>query len=163
MGQDPLPKHAFDGAYVVDALTTFLDILFVTIVALTIAFAPDYLEERDLPVAEFAAVLIFAMSGAMLISGSADLLVMFLGLELMVLPGYVMAGYHKSRRLLDRGRDQVLPARLVLERDPAVRARVRVGPDRHDAHRTACPTQLAADRRTAARRWPRRWASGSRS
>ena len=68
----------------------------MTIVALTIAFAPDYLEERDLPVAEFAAVLVFAMSGAMLIAGSADLLVMFLGLELMVLPGYVMAGYHKS-------------------------------------------------------------------
>jgi NADH-quinone oxidoreductase subunit N len=96
VGQDPLPKTAFDDAYVVDALTTFLDILFVTIVALTIAFAPDYLEERDLPVAEFAAVLVFAMSGAMLIAGSADLLVMFLGLELMVLPGYVMAGYHKS-------------------------------------------------------------------
>src|SRR5262245_32613451 len=95
VGQE-VPKTAFDGAYVVDALTTFLDILFVTIVALTIAFAPDYLEERDLPVAEFAAVLIFAMSGAMLIAGSADLLVMFLGLELMVLPGYVMAGYHKS-------------------------------------------------------------------
>ena len=96
VGQEPLPKVAFHGAYVVDALTTFLDILFVTIVAMTIAFAPDYLEERDLPVAEFAAVLVFAMSGAMLIAGSADLLLMFLGLELMVLPGYVMAGYHKS-------------------------------------------------------------------
>ncbi len=96
VGQDPLPKRAFHDAYVVDALTTFLDILFVVIVAMTIAFAPDYLEERDLPVAEFAAVLIFAMSGAMLIAGSADLLVLFLGLELMVLPGYVMAGYHKS-------------------------------------------------------------------
>ena len=36
------------------------------------------------------------MSGAMLIAGSADLLVLFLGLELMVLPGYVIAGYHKS-------------------------------------------------------------------
>ena len=96
VGQDPLPKLAFNGAYVVDALTTFLDILFVSIVALTIAFAPDYLEERDLPVAEFAAILVFAMSGAMLIAGSADLLLLFLGLELMVLPGYVMAGYHKS-------------------------------------------------------------------
>ena len=31
-------------------------------------FAPDYLEARDLPVAEFAAVLMFAMSGAMLIA-----------------------------------------------------------------------------------------------
>ena len=87
---------AFQGAYVVDPLTTFLDLLFISIAALTIAFAPDYLEERDLPVAEFAAVLVFAISGAMLISASADLLVLFLGLELMVLPGYVLAGYHKS-------------------------------------------------------------------
>ncbi len=87
---------AFHGSYVADPLTTFLDLLFVAIVALTVAFAPDYLEQRDLPVAEFAAVLVFAMSGAMLISASADLLVLFLGLELMVLPGYMLAGYHKS-------------------------------------------------------------------
>jgi NADH-quinone oxidoreductase subunit N len=87
---------SFGGAYVVDALTTFLQLLFVTIVALTMLFAPDYLEERDLPVAEFAAVLLFAMSGAMLIAGAADLLVLFLGLELMVLPGYLLAGYHKT-------------------------------------------------------------------
>jgi len=32
----------------------------------------------------------------MLISASADLLLLFLGLELMVLPGYLLAGYHKS-------------------------------------------------------------------
>ena len=88
--------HAFGGAYVVDALTTFLDLLFISIVALTMLFAPDYLEARGLPVAEFAAVLVFAMSGAMLIAGSADLLVLFLGLELMVLPGYMLAGYHKT-------------------------------------------------------------------
>jgi NADH-quinone oxidoreductase subunit N len=87
---------AFGGAYVVDALTTYLDLLFIAIVALTMAFAPDYLAGRKLPVAEFAAVLLFAMSGAMLIAGSADLLVLFLGLELMVLPGYMLAGYHKT-------------------------------------------------------------------
>ena len=64
--------------------------------ALTILFGPDYLEPRGLPVAEFAIVLLFAMTGAMLIAASADLLVLFLGLELMVLPGYLLAGYHKS-------------------------------------------------------------------
>jgi NADH-quinone oxidoreductase subunit N len=90
------PGTAFRGGYVVDELTTFLDLLFLSIVALTMLFAPDYLEGRGLPVAEFAAVLVFAMSGAMLIAGAADLLVLFLGLELMVLPGYMLAGYHKS-------------------------------------------------------------------
>ncbi len=88
--------EAFGGAYDVDPLTTFLDLLFISIVAFTMAFAPDYLEERGLPVPEFAALLVFAMSGAMLLAASGDLLILFLGLELMVLPGYVLAGYHKS-------------------------------------------------------------------
>jgi NADH-quinone oxidoreductase subunit N len=90
------PVVAFGGAYKLDALTTFLDLLFISIVAMTIVFAPDYLAPRHLPVAEFAIVLLFAMTGAMLISASADLLLLFLGLELMVLPGYMLAGYHKS-------------------------------------------------------------------
>ena len=90
------PRTAFGDGYVVDGLTTFLDLLFVSIVAFTIVFGPDYLEPRGLPLAEFAAVLVFAMTGAMLISASADLLVLFVALELMVLPGYMLAGYHKT-------------------------------------------------------------------
>ena len=35
------PGTAFNGAYRQDALTTFLDLLFVSIVALTLLFAPD--------------------------------------------------------------------------------------------------------------------------
>jgi NADH-quinone oxidoreductase subunit N len=90
------PATAFGDSYSVDALTTFLDILFIAVVALTIVFAPDYLLPRSLPVAEFAIVLIFAMTGAMLLAGATDLLLLFLGLELMVLPGYLLAGYHKT-------------------------------------------------------------------
>ncbi len=94
---------AFDGAYTVDALTTYLDLLFVTVVALTILFGPEYLGPRDMPLAEFAAVLVFAMSGAMLIAGSTDLLLLFLGLELMVLPGYLLAGFAKRDALSTEG------------------------------------------------------------
>ena len=90
------PMTAFGDSYTVDALTTFLDILFISIIALTIVFAPDYLLPRSLPIAEFAIVLVFAMTGAMLLAGSTDLLLLFLGLELMVLPGYLLAGYHKT-------------------------------------------------------------------
>src|SRR5450432_3478003 len=97
------PGTAFAGAYRVDDLTTYLDLLFVAIIALTLMFAPDYLEARDLPLPEFAAVLIFALSGAMLISASADLLVLFLGLELMVLPGYLLAGFAKHDALSTEG------------------------------------------------------------
>jgi NADH-quinone oxidoreductase subunit N len=87
---------AFGGAYTVDPLTTFLDLLFIAIVVLTVMFAPDYLIPRGLPVAELAIVLVFALCGAMLLAASTDLLMLFLGLELMVLPGYLLAGYHKT-------------------------------------------------------------------
>jgi NADH-quinone oxidoreductase subunit N len=97
------PGDAFQGAYTVDTLTTYLDLIFIAIVALTILVGPDYLGPRGLPVAEFAATLIFAMTGAMLIAGSADLLVLFVGLELMVLPGYLLAGYAKRDALSTEG------------------------------------------------------------
>jgi NADH-quinone oxidoreductase subunit N len=96
VGADGTTSTAFNGVYIVDPLTTFLDLLFIAIVAMTMLFAPDYLEARGLPVPEFGAIIVFAMSGAMLIAASADLLILFLGLELMVLPGYVLAGYHKT-------------------------------------------------------------------
>ena len=89
-------SDAFSGVYRLDALTTFLDLLFVSVIALTIVFAPDYLAPRGLPVAEFAVVLVFAMCGAMVISAATDLLLLFIGLELMVLPGYILVGYHKT-------------------------------------------------------------------
>ncbi len=94
---------AFGGAYTVDPLATYLDLVFVAIVALTVLFGPDYLGARDLPVAEYAAVLVFAMSGAMLIAGSSDLLVLFVALELMVLPGYLLAGFAKHDALSTEG------------------------------------------------------------
>jgi NADH-quinone oxidoreductase subunit N len=97
------PADAFRGAYTVDAFTTFIDVLLIGIVVLTILFAPDYLEPRDLPIAEFAALMMFALSGAMLIAGSTDLLLLFLGLELMVLPGYLLAGFAKRDALSTEG------------------------------------------------------------
>ncbi len=97
------PVSAFDGAYRVDDLTTYLDILFVAVVAVTLMIGADYIEARDLPAPEFAAVLLFALSGVMLISASADLLVLFLGLELMVLPGYLLAGFAKHDALSTEG------------------------------------------------------------
>jgi NADH-quinone oxidoreductase subunit N len=89
-------QSAFGNSYVRDGVTTFLDLLFLAIALLTILFGPDYLRPRNLPMAEFCATLLFAISGAMLIAGSRDLLLLFLGLELLVLPGYLLAGFAKA-------------------------------------------------------------------
>ena len=95
-GSGTTAQFAFGGTYEVDALTTFLQLLLIGVVALSIVFGPDYLGPRNLPTAEFATVLVFALTGAMLIAASADLLILFIALELMVLPGYMLAGYHKT-------------------------------------------------------------------
>jgi NADH-quinone oxidoreductase subunit N len=91
------------GAYVQDMLTAFLDVLVVSIGLLTIMFAPDYLAPRRLPMAEFSATLLFAIGGAMLLAGGQDLLILFLGLELLVLPGYLLAAFAKHDGLSTEG------------------------------------------------------------
>ncbi len=95
--------EVFGGAYVRDALTSFLDLLFLSIALLTILFSPDYLHPRRLPMAEYASTLMFAISGAMLLGAARDLLVLFLALELLVLPGYMLAGYAKRDGLSTEG------------------------------------------------------------
>jgi NADH-quinone oxidoreductase subunit N len=95
-GTGTTTQFAFGETYKVDALTSFLQLLLIAIVALSILFGPDYLRPRGLPVAEFATVLVFALTGGMLIAAAADLLILFIALELMVLPGYMLAAYHKT-------------------------------------------------------------------
>jgi NADH-quinone oxidoreductase subunit N len=111
VGLGPLPgigllpgaQEVFGGAYVRDSLTTFLDLLMMAIALLTILYGPDYLRPRGLPAAEFGATLLFAITGAMLIAGARDLLLLFLALELLVLPGYLLAGYAKRDGLSTEG------------------------------------------------------------
>ena len=96
-------QEVFGGVYVRDGLTAFLDLIFMSIALLTLLFAPDYLRPRGLPMGEFSATLLFAISGAMLLGAARDLLILFLGLELMVLPGYMLAGYAKRDGLSTEG------------------------------------------------------------
>src|SRR5207249_2519073 len=97
------PVQVFGGAYVRDSMTTLFDLLLLSIALLTLLFGPDYLRPRGLPAAEFGAMLFFAITGAMLIAGARDLLLLFLALELMVLPGYLLAGYAKRDGLSTEG------------------------------------------------------------
>jgi NADH-quinone oxidoreductase subunit N len=86
-----------------DMLTALLDLVLISIAILTLLFAPDYLTPRRLPLPEFTATLLFAVSGGMLIAGGQDLLILFIGLELLVLPGYLLAGFAKRDGLSTEG------------------------------------------------------------
>ncbi len=89
--------------YTLDLFSVISNVLLICIGFLTLLFAPDYLVPRRLPLPEFAATLLFAISGGMLLAGGDDLLILFLGLELLVLPGYLLAGFAKRDGLSTEG------------------------------------------------------------
>jgi NADH-quinone oxidoreductase subunit N len=99
----PPEGQGVGGMYERDMATAFLDIVMLSIALLTLLFAPEYLAPRRLPLAEFSVTLLFAISGAMLLDGGQDLLILFLGLELLVLPGYMLAAFSKRDALSTEG------------------------------------------------------------
>src|SRR3972149_435415 len=58
-------QEVFAGAYVRDSLTVLIDLVMMSICLLTILFGPDYLRPRGLPTAEFAAMLLLAITRGM--------------------------------------------------------------------------------------------------
>ena len=96
-------QEVFHGVYVRDQLTAFLDLTFLSIALLTLLFAPDYLRPRGLPMAEFSGHAAVRDQRRDAAGAGRDLLILFLGLELMVLPGYMLAGYAKRDGLSTEG------------------------------------------------------------
>ncbi len=55
----------------------------------------DYLTREDLIAPEYYALLLMATAGMMFLAGAEDLIVLFLGLEIMSVPVYVLAGFNR--------------------------------------------------------------------
>ncbi len=83
---------------VVDATTTFFRVTFLLLALFATAVAPGYLARRPVPPAEYYATLSFSTVGAMTIALSADLITLFIGIELMTIPVYVLAGMQRRDR-----------------------------------------------------------------
>jgi len=94
---------ALGGAFVAGPFVAYLGLLGASILSITLLVAPDHLALRRYPSAEFAATLLFALSGAILVAAAADLVTLFIGLELMVIPGYLLAGFAKRDSLSTEG------------------------------------------------------------
>src|SRR5206468_581888 len=71
------------------------DWLLLGTAALTVLVSFDYLERERLLVPEYHALLLFATLGMMLMVGGDDLMVVFLGLELMSVAVYALAGINR--------------------------------------------------------------------
>jgi NADH-quinone oxidoreductase subunit N len=79
----------------VDDFRFVTDWLFLGTAGLTVLLSFEYLEREQLFAPEYYALLLFATLGMMLMSGGEDLMVIFLGLELMSVAVYVLAGANR--------------------------------------------------------------------
>lgn len=86
-----LEQDAFGGMYVADGFSTFLNLLLVLSGLLAIALSTDYLKRMQIARNEYYVLMLFSISGMMLMASAADLIVVFLALELLSIPLYVLA------------------------------------------------------------------------
>lgn len=91
------PMTGFGGMIRVDDFAVFLNILFAASGLAAVAIAYDALKRQENGRGEYYVLLLLSVSGAMLLSTAADLIIIFLGLELLSIPLYVLAGFARPR------------------------------------------------------------------
>ena len=91
------PAVAFNGMVVFDGFAVFLSVLFLGSGLVAIALAHDYLKRMDIDRSEYYFLLLFSISGMLLMSIATDLILVFMALELLSIPLYVMAGFARPR------------------------------------------------------------------
>ena len=97
IAQTGVDTEAFGGMLMVDGFSQFLTILVLVSGLVAIMLSYDYLTRLGIQRGEYYVLLIFSISGMMLMAMAADLIVIFLALELLSIPLYVLAGFARPR------------------------------------------------------------------
>lgn len=75
----------------------FLNLVFLSAAMLTVLVSKPYLERQGAHRGEYYILILFATIGMMFMAGANDLIVVFLGIELMSLCLYVLAGFFRTK------------------------------------------------------------------
>lgn len=95
---------AFAGMYVRDGITRLADLIALGTAGVGVLLADAYVRRARLPAGEYYALLLLSTTGAMLMAASRNLIVLFLGLEVLSLPLYVLAAIaRRSTRSQEAG------------------------------------------------------------
>jgi NADH-quinone oxidoreductase subunit N len=89
--------RAFSGMVVLDGFAVFVNALLLVSGLLGIALAYGYVKRMGLERGEYYTLLLFSVTGMMLMAQAADLIVVFLALELLSIPLYVLAAFARPR------------------------------------------------------------------
>lgn len=87
----------FTGMVVLDGFSIFVNALLLVSGLLGIALAYGYVKRMGLERGEYYTLLLFSVTGMMLMAQAADLIIVFLALELLSIPLYVLAAFARPR------------------------------------------------------------------
>jgi NADH-quinone oxidoreductase subunit N len=96
----------FNGAYSFDRFALFADFLVLITALAVVCLSPGYLKRRGMEEGEYYILLLASVTGMLVLNGATDLIVIFLGIELLSIPLYVLAGF---------ARDEALPQEAAMK------------------------------------------------
>ncbi len=86
---------SFFGGFLADNLAVAFRAVVAASTLITLLLSWRYVERSGTPVGEYAAILLAATVGAMILCGSTDLVSIFISLETLSVSSYLLAGYMK--------------------------------------------------------------------
>ncbi|MGH7264315.1 MAG: NADH-quinone oxidoreductase subunit N [Candidatus Rokuibacteriota bacterium] len=89
--------ESFQRMVALDHFALFFNVVFCVAAALVLLLSPGYVRRQGIETGEYYVLVLFAALGMMLMAAALDLLIVFLGLELMSLSLYVLAGFFRTR------------------------------------------------------------------
>jgi len=90
-----LGSRYFHDMILLDNFSIAFNISMIIITILIFLFGIDYYETMEFHVAEHYALMLFALTGAFLMTSFSNLIMLFLGIEILSIPLYVLAGGKK--------------------------------------------------------------------
>lgn len=98
--QDWLSVHSYSAGLVFFDAITYLFVLFFLVSGLLVVLSSyDYLENFGIARPEYYALILFALFGMGCMTAGRDLMVVFVGLEVMSVAAYILAGFQRSNVL----------------------------------------------------------------
>ncbi len=91
------PQAGFAGSVVLDNFATFFSMTCLIAAGLTILMSDSYLQREGYPVGEYYPLILFTTAGAMWMASGTDLMTIFLGLEVLSVSLYVLAGFFRGQ------------------------------------------------------------------
>lgn len=88
---------AYNSMVLVGGYASFFDLLFLGIGLLVLLLSESYLGKENINFGEFYVLVLLSVLGMMILGSSADLITVFLGIELMSVSFYVLAGFERTR------------------------------------------------------------------